>query len=314
MQIGAMRVAIIGPGAMGCMFAAYLHQGGLDVVLLDHRPDRATRLAGQGIQVDGARGAQHVRVATTTDAAAAGPVELVLVCVKAYHTTDALRQHRALVGETTDVLTLQNGLGNLEAMQAVVPPERLLGGSTTMGANLLGEGRVHHAGEGDTFIGEPQGGTSPRVERIAAALTRAGVVARVHEHIQEIIWHKLIVNVGINALTAILGVCNGELLEDEAARALMRDAVSEGVRAAATQGLRLDQQAMQERVAEVARRTARNRSSMLQDVRAGRRTEVDVINAAVARVADAPVNRTLARLVHAVEAVSARTGSPADVT
>lgn len=299
-----MKVAIIGPGAMGCMFAAYLRQGGLDVLLVDHRDKRARHLARDGIRVEGARGEHRVRVAVTTDAATAGPAGLVLVCVKAYHTGEALAQHRALVGEDTAVLSLQNGLGNLEAMEQVVAPDRLLGGSTTMGANLLGTGHVHHAGEGDSFVGEPRGGISPRAERVAAILTRAGLATRAHDNIQEIIWRKLIVNVGINALTAVLRVLNGALLEDEASRALMRDAVSEGVRAAATQGVHLDAHAMQERVAEVARRTARNRSSMLQDILAGRRTEIDVINEAVARLCDAPVNRTLARIVRAIEAAS----------
>ena len=296
-----MKIAVIGPGAMGCLFAGYLKKGGLDVTLLEQFEDRARGLSEQGVRIEGVRGEHRVAVPVTLDAGSVGPVGLVIVCVKAFHTEEALRQHRALVGDGTTVWSTQNGMGNYQAMAEVVSKDRIVGGSTTLGANELGPGHIHHAGEGDTFIGELDGSISARVEQIAGRLTGAGIKVAVRDDIQKIIFNKLIVNVGINALTAILKVRNGVLVEHQASKSLMEAAVSEAVRVAASQGITFDEAEVQERVKEVARRTAQNRSSMLQDMLAGRRTEIDYINGAVARLGDAPVNRALCDLVRALE-------------
>lgn len=300
-----MKTAIIGPGALGCLFGAYLTEGGLDVTLVDHRPERARNLEAAGVFVQGVRDDHHVRVKATANTGSLGPVDLAIVCVKAYHTEGALRSHGSLVGNSTTLWSIQNGLGNLEAMARVIPSSRIVGGSTTMGANLLGLGRVHHAGEGDTFIGELDGSRSPRVELIAKAVSAAGIRVQTRPDIQRLIWGKVLVNVAINALTAILRVRNGVLLEHEPAVRVMEEAVREAVRAAATRGIRFAEDEALAQAKEVARRTAGNRSSMLADILAGRRTEIDYINGAIAAMAPAPVNRVLAELVRALEASSA---------
>ncbi len=297
-----MRIAVIGPGAMGCMFSAYLSQGGLDVTLLDRDPERAREIASRGIAVEGVRGKHLVEVKITTDAAALGPVDLVMVWVKAYQTEEAMRHHRALVGEETAVWSAQNGIGNTDALARVVPAERVLGGSTTMGANLLGVGRVHHAGQGETFIGELDGSESLRTERIAETLCGAGIEVKASREIRRLMWGKLMVNVGINALSAILRVRNGVLVEHAESRDLMRAAVDEALRAADGQGLEFDSGEIQTLVADVARRTADNRSSMYQDIQACKRTEIDFINGAIAGMGDYPVNATLTKLVKAIGA------------
>lgn len=300
-----MKTAIIGPGALGCLFGTYLTEGGLDVTLVDHRPERARNLEAAGVLAQGVRGDHHVRVKVTADTGSLGPVDLVIVCVKAYHTEEALRCHGSLVGKSTTLWSIQNGLGNVEAMARVIPPSRIVGGSTTMGANLLGLGRVHHAGEGDTFIGELDGSLSPRAELIAKAVSAAGIRVQISPDIQRLIWRKVLVNVAINALTAILRVRNGVLVEHESTIRVMEEAVREAVRAAATRGICFAEDEALAQAKEVARRTAGNRSSMLADILAGRRTEIDYINGAIATMAPAPVNRVLADLVRALEASSA---------
>lgn len=300
-----MKTAIIGPGALGCLFGAYLREGGLDVTLVDHRPERASNLEAAGIFVQGVRGDHHARVKTTADTGSLGPLDLVIVCVKAYDTEGALRSHRALIGSSTTVWSVQNGLGNVETMVKVIPADRIVGGSTTMGANLVGLGRVHHAGEGDTFIGELDGSVSPRVELIAKAVSAAGIQVQTRPDIQRLIWRKVLVNVAINALTAILRVRNGVLVEHEPTVRVMEEAVREAVRAAAARGIHFPEEEALGQAKEVARRTARNRSSMLADILAGRRTEIDYINGAIAAMAPAPVNRVLTELVRALEASGA---------
>lgn len=300
-----MKTAIMGPGALGCLFGAYLAEGGLDVTLVDYRPERARTLRAGGITVQGLRGEHHVPVRVTAESNSLGPVDLVVVCVKAYHTGEALRLHSSLVGNNTMVWTIQNGLGNVETMARLVGADRIVGGSTTMGANLLAPGRVHHAGEGETFIGELDGTLSPRVELVAREVSAAGIAVQPRPDIQRLIWRKVLVNVAINALTAILRVRNGVLLEHEPALRLMEEAVREAVRAAATRGIHLAEDEAVAQAKEVARRTAKNRSSMLVDILAGRRTEIDFINGAITGVGPAPVNRVLTDLVRALEASAA---------
>ena len=287
---------------MGCMFAGYLKEGGLDVYLLDCIDERAKDLQSAGIFIQGVRGEHNIKVPISTDASEVGPVDLVLVWVKAYQTEAAMQQHSGLLGKNTLIWSAQNGLGNHAALARVVPAEQVLGGSTTLGANLLGEGRVHHAGEGDTYIGELDGKKSDRVKSVARTLTDAGIKVVEKADINKVIWKKLLVNTAINALTAIMKVPNGALLEQPSLVNVMQAVVAEGVQAADSQGINFDQADVLTLVKDVAARTGQNQSSMLQDVLAGERTEIDFINGAIARLGPYPVNQTLTNLIHAIEA------------
>lgn len=305
-----MRIAIIGPGAVGCTLGAYLSRAGREVVFLAPDEAEAERLARRGLDVEGVRGSFHVPAAATCDASRVGPVELAIVATKAYDTAQAMWQHAAVVGPATMVATFQNGLGNVEAIGGVVGPARVLGGTTALGANLLGPGRVHHAGEGDTFVGEPSGGISGRAEHVARVLTEAGIPTAAVPDVTVRIWAKLAINAGINALTALLRVRNGVLARHPETLALLESAVRETAAVARARGIPLEAEMLVERAREVARRTADNVSSMLADVLAGRRTEIAEINGAVAVAAretgvPAPVNEALAVLVCATEATRA---------
>jgi 2-dehydropantoate 2-reductase len=146
---------------------------------------------------------------------------------------------------------------------------------------------------------------SQRVELIAKALSSAGIQVQTRPDIQRLIWRKVLVNVAINALTAILKVRNGVLVEHESIMRVMEEAVREAVRAAASRGILFTEDEALAQAKEVSRRTAGNRSSMLADILAGRRTEIDYINGAIAAMAPAPVNRVLTDLVRALEATAA---------
>lgn len=302
-----MRVAIIGPGAVGCTLGAYLARAGRKVVFLAPDEAAAERLERSGVRVEGVRGAFQVPAPATCDAARVGPVDVAIVAVKAYDTAKALWQHAAVVGPTTVVATFQNGLGNVEAIGGVVGASRVLGGTTALGANVLEPGRVHHAGEGDTFVGEPAGGISGRAEHVAQLLTEAGIPTRAVADVTARIWAKLAINAGINALTALLRVRNGVLAQHPETLTLLESAVREAAAVAQARGVPVEVELLVERAREVARRTAGNVSSMLADMLAGRRTEIAEINGAVAVAARelgvaAPTNEALAVLVCAAEA------------
>ncbi|MCB2227474.1 MAG: 2-dehydropantoate 2-reductase [Desulfarculaceae bacterium] len=302
-----MKVAVIGPGAMGLMLAARLKKAGAEVVLLDYRPERAAKINEQQVSLEHPEGSERLAVEATADPTVLGSVDLAVVCTKAYHTQGVARVLRANLAPEARVLTLQNGAENVETLVEALGPARVLGGITSEGATLLGLGRVRHAGRGQTHIGPAQGPVDAYCQQVVQLLNAAGFDTKGVEGVQNLIWTKLVINVGINSLTAILEVPNGRLLELPPAGKVMAAAVAEAVSVGQAIGVKFLHQDMLRAVQEVAHRTAANISSMLQDVRKSRRTEVSYINGAVVRQGEqvglpTPVNQTLTQLVQAREA------------
>ena len=299
-----MRFLIVGPGAMGCLFAAGLKRAGFEVTLLDYRTERATAINQQGIVVTGVTGDYTVRVPTK-----AGPVDephdFALICVKSYNTEDAGKALSSWLSSNTGIVTLQNGIGNVEILQEIFGKERVYGGVTAEGATLLETGKIRHAGQGETVIGPKisQGGSA---ERVVSALNQAGFHAKAVDRVDNLIWGKLIINVGINALTAITRLKNGRLPDIAGTRRIMEEAVSEAVAVAHAKNIALPYPHPLARVVEVCRATAENMASMLQDVLKEKITEVDAINGAIVREGEGlaiptPVNQTLTSLVKAIQ-------------
>ena len=303
-----MRITVVGPGAVGILFATRLARAGATVNLLDHRPDRAAHLDQNGVLLETPEGDEiHLPLKASADPAAAlAETDLALVCVKAYQTVKVAQALAGRLPAGARALTMQNGAGNVEVLVAALGPERVLGGITSEGATRLGPGLVRHAGRGQTHLGPAQGEVDGFCRELVALFTAAGFATEAAAGVQNLIWTKLVVNVGINALTAILNAPNGRLLELPSALEVMEAAVAEALAVGAALGVEFLHQDMPAAVREVARRTAVNRSSMLQDISNQRRTEVEFINGAVARAGAGlglatPVNQTLTRLVLALE-------------
>jgi 2-dehydropantoate 2-reductase len=302
-----MRVAVVGAGAMGSLFGGLMARAGDEVWLIDTWEEQVRAISREGLVVEDGTGALGggevtITVKATTRPDEAAPVDLVLFFVKSYHTRAAGAAAGPLFGPGTTALTLQNGLGNAEDLEAVLGAGRVLAGTTSCGATLLAPGHIRFAGRGPTVLGELSGGPSERASRAAETLRRAGFETSVSADIKSMIWGKVMVNVGINALTALTGLCNGELLDHPETREVLRAAVTEAVAVARSRGAALPWANPVEHVEEIARLTATNRSSMLQDVDHGRRTEIDAINGAIVREAaaggvQAPVNLVLTALV-----------------
>jgi 2-dehydropantoate 2-reductase len=292
---------VIGAGAMGCLFAARLKRAGLEVSLYEKIPERARRIRERGIQVEGVSGAFEVEVPVVCRKPEPGP-DAVLLCVKSYDTEEASNTIAPWLKQETLVLTLQNGLGNLEILERVFGRESVLGGVTSEGATVLDHGRIRHAGMGETSIGPPGDGA----EKIVSAFRRAGFTCKAVDHVHPLIWGKLIVNAGINALAAVTRLKNGRLPQIKPTREVMEMAVREAVAVAQAKGIPLPYPDPIGRVTEVCEATADNVASMLQDVRNKKMTEIAFINGAIVREGEAlgistPVNLVLTSLVTAIQ-------------
>ena len=294
-----MRITILGSGAMACLFGARLAPHAA-VTLLGTWREGIAAIAERGIQLDAGH---FAHVYATTDPRRAAPADLALVLVKSWQTARAASQAAEILSPAGVALTLQNGLGNLEMLEAAVGSERAALGVTTQGATLVGPGVVREGGRGPVHVA-----ADSRLSLFTEALRAAGF--EVHQsplsNLESLAWGKLVVNCGINALTAILRVPNGELLLRPDASSLMDRAAGEAADVARAKGIVLPYADPVERVREVARATAANRSSMLQDVMRGAPTEIDAINGAVVREGArldvlTPINEVLSQLVRALD-------------
>jgi 2-dehydropantoate 2-reductase len=271
------RLLIVGTGAMACLFGARLASRA-EVTLLGGWRDglRALERAGIRLDVDGTSTRARVRV--TSDPGECRGVSLALVLVKSWQTERAAAQLASCLSEGGVALTLQNGLGNLEQLQAALGHERAALGVTTVGATLVGPAHVRLGGMGPTHLAQ-----HPRLEPLASLLQEAGFEVRLAQDLESLVWGKLAVNAGINPLTALQQMENGGVLEQAEARALAAAAAQEVAAVAAARGTRMPFPDPGEETLAVARRTAHNRSSMYQDILRGAPTEVDAICGAVVR-------------------------------
>ncbi len=300
-----MKLAVLGPGALGCLLAALLREAGAEVFLVDYRPERVARLRLQGIQVRTLEGGERTTQVPIGLAPEVGPCDLTIVAVKAYQTEAAARVLPELMSRGGLSLTLQNGLGNLETIAQSVGPDRLLAGVGLLGVTRQDEGRVIYAGRGVIYIGAPPESQVSRDQTAAVVelFRRAGLECQLREDIETVLWEKLVINVGINPLTALLRVPNGTLLQLPEAWEVAVVAAREAEAVARAAGFNLSGDPA-ERLRQVCTNTAANRSSMLQDILAGRPTEIEALNAQVSVRGRAlglptPVNDLLTLLVRA---------------
>ncbi len=275
-----LRIAIVGVGAMGCLFAAALTPIA-QVAVLGHWPAQIAAL-GRGLTLI-APGTGHKRVALQlfTAAHSMPPCDVALVLVKSHQSAAAGGEIARFLSTEGVAVTLQNGLGNHRQLAASLGKERVVLGSTTEGATLEGLGTVRHAGRGLTILQRGDERQQAHVRNLAALLGQAGFQTEVSNHVGEVVWRKLAVNAAINPLTALLEQPNGALLQDESRITIMRRIAEEVARVARAVGFDVGTEEAATQAIAVARATSANLSSMLQDVLAGRPTELEAISGAV---------------------------------
>ena len=297
-----MKIGIVGGGAIGLTFAAAL-AAAHDVIVLVRRAEVADTLAHDGIALTVDGETTYVPVRATLDAAAFADRDAVIVAVKAYATRDALAPLRGILPPHTLVASIQNGLDNDAAAREALPGARVVAGSTTQGAVALGPGRVRPMGRGTTTFARDDA-AEPSSDALAAGFRAAGLDARVADDIAPVLWRKLVINAAINPLGALTGRLNGAMTTDPDLAPLARTLAEEAAAVAAAEGVPIaDPWTLVEGAAGA---TAANRNSMLQDLDAGRPTEIDAITGALVRRAAAhgiavPLTATIAHLVAARE-------------
>lgn len=309
-----MKIVIVGPGATGCLFAAFLskakpvcRQAGEEIWLLDKNKERAAKLSQNGITIEGISGRWNAKVKTTAEPKDIDMADLVIIATKSYDTKSAITLAKPIITDKTSVLTLQNGIGNLEIISEVAGAENVIGGTTSLGATLIDDTHIRHAGIGETVIGKIDSSTPVILREIRELFNKVKLETRISRDIKGVLWSKLIINVGINALSALTRLHNGRLIEFEGTRRILRDAVTEAVKIAKRKRIKLIYDDPLAKVEAVCEATAGNVSSMLQDVLRKKRTEIDFINGVVVRLGQelgipVPVNTMLVDLVKTLEA------------
>ncbi len=302
-----MKIAVVGAGAMGSLFGAMLAEAGNEVWLYDVWVEHVQTINKDGLSIEREGTARTLSIEATTDPGQIGQAELVIIFVKSTHTASAAETARKLAGSEGAVMTLQNGMGNADILSEFVDPERVLAGTTSHGATMLGPGRIRHAGVGATTIGawaETEQGRE-RARQLSDFFTKIGIESEAVDDVRSVLWNKLLINIGINAITALTAIKNGQLLDLEITRELSRRAVEEAMKIAGELKIVVREDAV-ENVFKVAGATAVNRSSMGQDVDNKRPTEIGTINGFIVREAkrlglQAPVNETLTALVETLQ-------------
>ncbi|MHB1319526.1 MAG: ketopantoate reductase family protein [Anaerolineae bacterium] len=301
-----MRIAIIGAGALGGTFGFLLADAGHDVTLIDVDRAKIDAVRRDGITLimpDGTR--RHRPMSITSDPEGVGVVDLVQVSVKGYHTSSAAESASPMIGPDTYVLSLQNGLNNLQRIAEVVGVEKVLGGVTAHSAMPLDHTLIkYNGGMGGVYFGRYDGETDLGLQRYVDLFTSAGFETRLIDgDVREPIWRKLLANVSVNAVAALSGLTGREIQEIEPASELVRALARETAAVARAHGFTFPElDHPDDYVIKTLDWVGDNKVSMLQDMEAGRRTEIDTLNLAVVERGetygvDTPLNWAIGSLV-----------------
>lgn len=304
-----MKIAVVGAGAMGSIFGARFHEAGHETMLVDVAQALVEKINADGVTIVAKEGGERtVRVPATTDPTSVGQAELVVFFVKCYHTAPAAESARPLVGPETAVASLQNGWGNGDVLASVFPPEQVVVGVTYNSGTVLELGKVAHPGVGPTLMGPYAGDSTVGAARLAEAIADAGLEAQVVTPVRPEVWKKLILNAATLPTAALTGMNAGALTMHEPMHELVTETAREAVAVARALGYDIDEDERISYIHGLLERAGPTRGSMLQDMEAARRTEIDVINGAVVRAADendvpVPLNRGFVALIKGWESI-----------
>ena len=300
-----MNIVVIGAGAMGSIYGGRLSQWN-EVTLVDTNEALVEKVSRDGVTLEEGGEERTFHPSAGTDASAAGTADLVILFTKALYSVSALENVRGAIGPDTYLMTLQNGAGHERVLSAFADPSHIIIGTTEDNGSVLSLGHVHHGGEGVTNIGRLDGADDPFLGRVKESFDSCGFDVRIHGNIQQLVWDKLMTNVSLSALTAVLQCDMGYIYNDRYARDLCTQLVKEAVVVANAQGLGFDEEAALAKVVSVSRSNPGAYTSIMKDIAAGRRTEVDtnrgeVVSAAHSLGLSVPHHEMIVSLIHAME-------------
>jgi 2-dehydropantoate 2-reductase len=302
-----VKIAIVGCGAMGSVYAGLFASAGHEVWAVDRWREHVEAMRARGLHLEGASGERTVRVNATSEARDAGACELVIVATKAMHVAAAAEAAKALVGADTTVLSIQNGLGGPETAAGVLGRERVLVGVVGgFGASMKAPGHAHHNGMELVRLGEFSGPVTPRLQRIAELWQGAGFRVKCFDDIDQLVWEKLICNCAYSGPCGITDYTVIEVMEDPDLARVSAACAREAYEVALKKKIKLGFEDPVAYVREFGSKIPHARPSVLLDLMAKRKSEIDVINGAIARVGRelgiaAPVNETVTALVREKE-------------
>jgi 2-dehydropantoate 2-reductase len=302
-----LKIAIVGTGAMGSVYAALFASAGHEVWAIDRWKEHVEAMRSGGLRVEGASGDRTVRLNATTDARDAGPCDLVVLATKAMHVAAAAQTVQLLLKGETPVLSIQNGLGGPETAASVLGKDRVMVGVVGgFGASMRGPGHAHHNGMELVRLGEFGGPITPRLRKVEETWSGAGFRVKVFDDIDQLVWEKLICNCSLSGPCAVSDLTVGEVMADPDMAKISADCATEAFNVARKKGVRLGFDDPLAYTREFASKIPGARPSVLLDLMARRNSEIDVINGSIPRVGRsvgvaAPVNEAITGLVHAKE-------------
>lgn len=314
-----MKIVVVGSGAIGSLYGAFLSRFEDTEVILVGRNPHVSAIQSKGLKIKGILGEHIFKLKAMKYASDVDEADLVIVTTKTYDTVTAAKSAKHLTDAGASILLIQNGLGTEELVAKELDTTRVLRATTCMGALRTSPGVVTATGCGLTEIGSRYTENYNLVERLSKMLTEVGFNVRTSENIEGVVWTKTLVNCGINPVGALTGLSNGEVYRNKALRALIVRLVKEAVQVVEALGIELTTEDPVRYALGTAKATGDNINSMLQDLQAGKRTEIDAITGEVIRLAkelgiETPSSEAVYALVKALESKNLEEGKELEET
>ncbi len=305
-----LNVAVLGAGAMGCLFGGLLAEKGLKVTLIDVWKEHIDAINKNGLKMDGFGGDRFIKINATNDPKSISPVDVVIVMCKATALEQALKNAKNIVGDKTVLMSFQNGIGHEAIMQNIVGIDKVLGGTTTQASNILGPGHIKNHASLPSWIGEYEGGLSDRVKDIAETFTAHGLETIASDNVKKRKWMKLFALTAVGPLSAIFDMHHTELYvtnkESKLARELGKQIILETRKVAQADGVEVSEDECLEMFLKIVDSNQTNKSSMAFDIQYKRKSEIDFINGSVSKIGKkhgvpTPLNDMLYKIIKVKE-------------
>ena len=282
------KVAVLGAGAMGCLFGGLLAEKGLEVHLIDVWKEHVDEINNKGLKMMGHGGDRTIKIKATTEPKTLNKVDAIIVMCKATALKTALTNSKNIIGDKTMLMSFQNGIGHEEIMQEIAGKDKVLGGSTTQAASVQGPGIIQNHASLPSWIGEYEGGATERVKNLAETFTAFGLETRTEENIKKRKWMKLFALTAIGPLSAIFDLHHTDLYisnkNQKMSRKLGKDIILETRNVAKADGVDVTEDECLEMFNRIVDSRQTNKSSMAFDVLKKRASEIDFISGAVSRI------------------------------